>query len=198
MLCSVFFAPTQVKVQGKFQLLDPCAPVVPHSQRKIHTRGNIWSFTVGWHEYCDPTGGAGAVCNVPCVCTSHAMSHMLGAWGSPALHGDDTICMLLVVSMLAIQFGVIAVQGAAPQAVNTTGATPAPHPANSTLRPAANATLRPAANRTGKENSSCCLLRPRTTPFPEYKSILGVIYGVLLWADRNAATPLGGAGVLCK
>ena len=25
----------------------PCAPVLPLSQRKIHTRGNIWSFTVG-------------------------------------------------------------------------------------------------------------------------------------------------------
>ena len=27
----------------------------------------------------------------------------------------------------------------------------------------------------GKANSSCCHLRPRTTPLPEYKSILGVI-----------------------
>ena len=35
---------------------------------------------------------------------------------------------------------------------------------------------------------------PRTTPFPEEKSILGVIYGVLLWADMNAATPLGAWG----
>ena len=35
---------------------------------------------------------------------------------------------------------------------------------------------------------------PRTTPFPEEASILGVIYGVLLWADMNAATPLGARG----
>ena len=47
---------------------------------------------------------------------------------------------------------------------------------------------------TVKANPSCCPLRPRTTPFPEEKSILGVIYGVLLWADMNAATPLGARG----
>ena len=34
-------------------------------------------------------------------------------------------------------------------------------------------------------------MRPRTTPFPVEKSILGVIYGVILWADMHAATPLG-------
>ena len=55
----------------------------------------------------------------------------------------------------------------------------------------------------GKANSSCCPCA-RTTPFPEEKSILGVvlssatenrvIYGVLLWADMNAATPLGALG----
>ena len=43
----------------------PRAPVLPLSQRKNHTRGNIWSFSVGWHEYCDPAGGAGALCNFP-------------------------------------------------------------------------------------------------------------------------------------
>ena len=32
--------------------------------------------------------------------------------------------------------------------------------------------------------------RPLVTPIPEGNSILGVIYGVLLWADMNAATPL--------
>ena len=47
---------------------------------------------------------------------------------------------------------------------------------------------------TGKENPTCYPLRPRTTPFPEEKSTLGVIYGVLLWADMNAATPLGAWG----
>ena len=36
-------------------------------------------------------------------------------------------------------------------------------------------------------------LRPRATPFLEGKSILGVIYGVLLWADTITATPLGAA-----
>ena len=49
-----------------------------------------------------------------------------------------------------------------------------------------------------KANPSCCPLRPRTAPFPEKKSILGVIYGVLLWADINAATPLGAWGALCN
>ena len=45
-----------------------------------------------------------------------------------------------------------------------------------------------------KTNPSCCPLRPRTTPFPEENAILGVIYGVLLWLDMNAATPLGAWG----
>ena len=45
-----------------------------------------------------------------------------------------------------------------------------------------------------KENSSCGPLRPHTTPFLEEKSIPGVIYGVLLWAGMNAATPLGPRG----
>ena len=44
---------------------------------------------------------------------------------------------------------------------------------------------------TNNENPSCCHLRPRTTPFPEGNSIRGVIYGVLLWAGMNAASPLG-------
>ena len=46
----------------------------------------------------------------------------------------------------------------------------------------------------GKENSSCGPLRPHTTPRLEEKSILGVIYGVLLWYGMNAATPLGARG----
>ena len=37
-------------------------------------------------------------------------------------------------------------------------------------------------------------LHPRTTPFPEETSMLGVVYGVLLWAGMNAATPLGAWG----
>ena len=47
---------------------------------------------------------------------------------------------------------------------------------------------------TSKVNSSCFPLRPlrpRTTPFLEERYIVGVIYGVLLLADMNAATPLG-------
>ena len=50
-----------------------------------------------------------------------------------------------------------------------------------------------------KVNVSCCILRPRTTPFPEEISIPWVIYGGLLWADMNAATPPGSRGrsVLC-
>ena len=39
-------------------------------------------------------------------------------------------------------------------------------------------------------NSSCAPCAPRTTALPEGKPILGVIYGVLQWADMNAATPL--------
>ena len=40
------------------------------------------------------------------------------------------------------------------------------------------------------------LLCPHTTPFPEEMAILGVISGVLLWADMNAATSLGAWGAL--
>ena len=47
-------------------------------------------------------------------------------------------------------------------------------------------------------NASCCTLRPRTTPSLEENSMLGVIYGVLLWADMNAATPGGGAQRSCQ
>ena len=47
---------------------------------------------------------------------------------------------------------------------------------------------------TPNANASCCTLRPRTTPSLEENSILGVIYGVLLWADMNAATPPGARG----
>ena len=42
--------------------------------------------------------------------------------------------------------------------------------------------------------ASCCTPRPRTTPSPEEISILGVMHGVLLWADMNAATPPGSRG----
>ena len=48
-----------------------------------------------------------------------------------------------------------------------------------------------------KANSSCCPARP-CYPIPRGKIILGVIYGLLLWADMNAATPLGGVGALCN
>ena len=51
--------------QGKFQLLPPAPPYYPFPRGNIHTRGNIRSFTVGWHECCDPTGGVGVLCNVP-------------------------------------------------------------------------------------------------------------------------------------
>ena len=33
--------------QGKFQLLHPAAPYYPFPRGNFHTRGNIWSFTVG-------------------------------------------------------------------------------------------------------------------------------------------------------
>ena len=49
-----------------------------------------------------------------------------------------------------------------------------------------------AFNSPSRVNASCC--RPRTTPFPEKKSVLGVIHGVLLWTDMNTATPLGARG----
>ena len=45
-----------------------------------------------------------------------------------------------------------------------------------------------------QKKSSYCPLRPHTTSFPEEKSIPGVIYGVLLFADMNAVTPLGAWG----
>ena len=35
---------------------------------------------------------------------------------------------------------------------------------------------------------------PPYYPFPRGKSILGVLYGVLLWAAMNAETPLGARG----
>ena len=38
---------TLVSRQGKFQLLPPAPPYYPFPRGKIHTRGNIWSFTVG-------------------------------------------------------------------------------------------------------------------------------------------------------
>ena len=56
---------TKTRTQGKFQLRPPAAPYCPVPRVKIHTRGNIWSFTVGWHECCDPTGAAGPLCIVP-------------------------------------------------------------------------------------------------------------------------------------
>ena len=52
----------------------------------------------------------------------------------------------------------------------------------------------PLAPALFKANPSCSLLRPRTTPLPEGNVVLGVIYGVLLWAGMNAATPLGAWG----
>ena len=39
-----------------------CAPVLPLSQRKIHTRGDTWAFPVGWDACRDPAGGAGVLC----------------------------------------------------------------------------------------------------------------------------------------
>ena len=39
--------------------------------------------------------------------------------------------------------------------------------------------------------ASCCTLRPRTTPFLWETSMPGVVHGVSLWADMNAATPPG-------
>ena len=52
------------------------------------------------------------------------------------------------------------------------------------------------ANHFVEGKSQLLPLRPRTTPLPEEKHTLGVIYGVLLWADMNAATPLGARGRL--
>ena len=45
-------------------------------------------------------------------------------------------------------------------------------------------------------NPSCCPLLPPYYPITRWNSIPGVIYGVLLWADINAATPLGAWGAL--
>ena len=38
---------------SKFQLLPPCTPVLPLAQRQNPYLGNITSFTVGGHKYCD-------------------------------------------------------------------------------------------------------------------------------------------------
>ena len=46
---------------GKRQLLHPATPYYPSPRGNIHTMGNIWSFTVGRHECCDPTGVAGSL-----------------------------------------------------------------------------------------------------------------------------------------
>ena len=45
-----------------------------------------------------------------------------------------------------------------------------------------------------RQNQAAAPCAPVLPYFPEEKSILGVIYGVLLWADMNAATPLGAWG----
>ena len=42
--------------RGKMQLLPPASPYYPIPWRKIHTRGNICSFTAGWLEICGPVG----------------------------------------------------------------------------------------------------------------------------------------------
>jgi len=47
--------------QGKCQLLHPATPYYPSPRGKFHTRGNIWSFAVGWHECRDPAGVAGSL-----------------------------------------------------------------------------------------------------------------------------------------
>ena len=54
------------------------------------------------------------------------------------------------------------------------------------------------SHRVLKANSSCCPLRPRTTPFPdENPHKRGNIWS-LLWAGMNPATPPGDAGALCN
>ena len=49
------------------------------------------------------------------------------------------------------------------------------------------------SNGSEEQGNSQLLLPPAPPyyPFPRRKSILGVTYGVLLWADMNTATPLG-------
>ena len=39
--------PSFLATQGKCQLLHPATPYYPFPRGKFHTRGNIWSFTVG-------------------------------------------------------------------------------------------------------------------------------------------------------
>ena len=56
--------PAATTPHGKCQLLHPATPYYPFPRGKFHTRGNIWSFTVGWHECCDPAGVAGSLCPV--------------------------------------------------------------------------------------------------------------------------------------
>ena len=54
--------PTLPPSLRKCLLLHPATPYYPSTRGKFHTRGNIWSFTVGRHECCDPAGVAGSLC----------------------------------------------------------------------------------------------------------------------------------------
>ena len=48
----------------KCLLLHPATPYYPFPRGKFHTGGNVWSFTVGWHECCDPARSAGSLCSL--------------------------------------------------------------------------------------------------------------------------------------
>ena len=45
--CSLNSPMKRISPVGKIQLLPPAPPYYPFPRGKIHTRGNIWSFTVG-------------------------------------------------------------------------------------------------------------------------------------------------------
>ena len=77
--------------QGKFQLLPPEPLYYPFPRGKIHTRGDIWSFTAGWYECRDPTGGVGGALQFPLHCAVSTPRATTGRWTVHAHTHHSTI-----------------------------------------------------------------------------------------------------------
>ena len=82
---------THIRGLRKGQLLHPGTPYYPFPRGNIHTMGNIWSFTVGWHECCDPAGVAGSLYPLrSCITDGDAVGACVCAGGQAAnLMGDN-------------------------------------------------------------------------------------------------------------
>ena len=123
--------PLLLLAQGKLQLLPPAPPYYPCPSGKIHNRVNIWSFTVGWHECCDPAGGVGALCNFPCSHKLELVEKLLEKEQLGVFHGSELVMVFdaqefllnLTEHKLAAQFGsfwtTFAATGPAPLSPNT-------------------------------------------------------------------------------